>query len=489
MRSAAMRFCAVGMWIAGAAACSDKAGPPEDDSRAVPIQHNVTESGVVEQARELGARGDHDVYQLGRADTQLSKLDTYITMNLTGMSPWAVGDSLQIVSPNTALVMGGPENEFASYPAAGDTAVRGQTLNWRTAFAPVIDAAKGDSTIVTQLVSTGAGSRRYSAIARAGTAHGFTVHDGHPGTLAAVLSPVAADRELTLGWKGRAFAALAGDVGPGARAAAAGTVAISALPDVLARNNAYYATYYTGLPNLVSFAPLPGASDVDVAVRYGNPFATLGARWTELVTVVYSYIVPITTDAGVTTMPARAVVAMPVDALEAGSLAPAISPVRNVQINQQAFDSGRTGVGPSPTISWQAPAIGTPTTYVVSLGEVGGKGALRGSARPNEVGSSGAFAPNEVGSTGAFRANEVGSNGAFAPNEVGSTGAFGAQTAGTFVTKSTSLEIPRGSLIAGTTYVVMITAIAAPSADLTKQPYVATLPFASADHITATFTP
>lgn len=52
---------------------------------------------------------------------------------------------------------------------------------------------------------------------------------------------------------------------------------------------------------------------------------------------------------------------------EAGTLAPRLGPVRNLRINGQSASIGLTGVGGTPTVSWDPPELGTATRYFVQV--------------------------------------------------------------------------------------------------------------------------
>ena len=86
---------------------------------------------------------------------------------------------------------------------------------------------------------------------------------------------------------------------------------------------------YLGLLSLVDFGPIPGSADRDQAIKYGNPFSSSGAAWTEFVTMTYAAPVRIPTPQGIGIVSAMMVAALPVSSLAAtGVIAPSISPVR-----------------------------------------------------------------------------------------------------------------------------------------------------------------
>jgi len=123
-------------------------------------------------------------------------------------------------------------------------------------------------------------------------------------------------------------------------------------------------------------------------------------------------------------------------------IAPRLSPVREPRIAGAPLDAPRDGVGTSPNVTWQPPEIGTATGYRVAVY--------------------------------ALDASPLGVN---------------ATRIATLQTTATSLQIPTGVLSPGGSYVLAITAVASDGADLAAQPFSASLPYASADHVSATITP
>jgi hypothetical protein len=483
MQASILRFSAVVLF-----ACNAKPVTEGDPNivRGVAIQHNVTEGGVVDQPRDLsaatfgsdgrgaagGADGSFEIpagawlemklggermflpagssapdlsyYRFGRGDLKFPTATTPVAFDISSLGSWQAGDSLQIVVPNAGVTMEGPETMLAAPPGAGATAIGGQVFDWKSNQAPILDAARGDTTWVAQMAvnATDDGRTYYRALTRAGVARGFTVVDGQAATLSAALAPVAQPRELTLRWKGSEFAALAAQAGPGARPAAAPALAVRALPEPLARHSSLFNRLYTALPTLVDLGPMSGSEDIDQTVAFGNPFGSAGTVWTEFVTVVYPIPVAVQTPQGSASLTAMMVAAVPVSTLANGVIAPPLSPVRQARIAGASLDAPRAGVGASPTVTWQPPEIGTSTSYRVAVY--------------------------------ALDASPLGVN---------------ATRIATLHTTATSLQIPSSVLSPGGSYVLAITAVAGDGVDLAAQPFSAPLPYASADYVSAVITP
>lgn len=454
--------------------------------RGVAIRHDVTDRGIVERPRDLSAAtfgpedhpgpggpdGSFEIpaadwlemklggerlflpagpsapdlgdYRFGRGDLRFPDAPTEVAFDISGLDSWLSGDSLQIVSPNAGMTMAGAETMLPAQPGDGATAIAGP-FDWRANHAPILDASRGDTTWVTQMAvnATADGRTYYRALTHAGLARGFTVVDGHAATLSAALAPVAAPRQLALRWKGSEFAALAAEAGPGARPAPAPALAIRALPALLAQHGDLSGRLFTGMPTLVELGPISGSEDIDQTVAYGDPFASAGAPWTEFVTVIYPVPVAVQTGQGSASLSAMMVAAIPVTAPgDAGVIAPPISPVRDARIAGAPLDAPRSGVGTSPTVTWQPPRIGASTSYRVTVY------ALDSSA----LGVS-------------------------------------ATRIATLHSTATSLQLPASVLRPGGSYVLAITAVAADGADLAARPFSAPLPYASADYVSAVIAP
>ena len=96
------------------------------------------------------------------------------------------------------------------------------------------------------------------------------------------------------------------------------------------------------------------------------------------------------------------------------TLRPAVSPVRNLTLDGVPAATARSGVGTTPVLAWDAPVRGTPTSYSVRVYHY------------------------SVSASGSSLLNRT--------------------LAAQVITQSRSLRIPAGVLVAGETYVFIVTA-------------------------------
>ena len=389
----------------------------------------------------VGDAREPDVSQrvLGRLDGVLPTVETDVSLDVTGLRPWVDGDTTQIVVANNGAVVFSPELELARPPVAGDTSISGQVIDWMAQFpaAPLVEAAKGDVAVISQLVARTSGRESYVGLERSGTARGFSQTDGVASTLAVATSAVR-QHSLTLHWRGSAFERLRAEVGAGAVDAPGGQgVFIDALPDA-ARFG-----FYTTSPDLMLYTPSAAPANLDATVAFGNPYSTMGKSWDEYAIIQFLFAAPVQLG---TAAPYNEFVGynanLSLAELHDGVVTPRISPVRNVRIAGRDLGSPQTGVGMSPTVRWEAPATGRATQYVVVVRSVTATQATTS-----------------------------------------------ATSVARFVTKDTSLRIPSTYLASGGTFLLSLTAVDFGDVDRTQALFGDGLPFQSASSITSTFSP
>jgi hypothetical protein len=383
-------------------------------------------------------RLDLSLFDLGRPDRRFPVRPTTVTINATGLSPWQLADEIGIMSPNAGALVS--DVQTRTTPSPGDTAIAGHVIAWQS---PLIEAAKGDTTTMFQLIhkTTGNEAPGYVALARSGPATGFTMVDGSPATMTVALADVPQSRTLAVHVKRSQFDALRAQFGPGALPPELfeQSIFIHALPQFRRRGA------FGPAPRLLVAFPPEGTLDYDRTFTYGNPFTTGGVAWEEFAVVRHDFKVPVVA-AGATT-PFNVLVGfryvIPVAALAIdGTLAPVLTPVRNVKIAGMDLATPRAGVGLAPTITWDPPSSGTPTGYVV--------GVLRVTAD---------------GTTTTVR------------------------RIATFNTRSPSLQLPESVLSTGASYILVIDASAVPDYDDAAPFMAGGLPNFFTTSATAQFTP
>jgi hypothetical protein len=424
----------LGAWVPSAAEPSGYAWRPGSaqsngtfvipNVESTPFLMQVGTSYVWSTSRSL----DLSYAALGRPDVELEPEGTLLNLQLTGLAPWGDADDVQLTSMSSGLsyqpLFGCPAPDFA-YPTAGDTALSG-SINYGEWVGvcgnqPVrIDPARGDTLYVTQLSGyTDAEGVDYQEVRRALATNGLPKDATGTLQLSGMLAAPALSPQ---GFSFRApeFAAQVLASNPGA-GMLYNTVNVGALPGY-----AQHGTY-TGWPDLAlawDYTPLNG--DLNGTFQYTNPFPS---TWTPFVTaqaigrVRFTLPLPDGTPSPPRSM---SVIAASREPLMAGSHPPLFAKVgvpQDVRINGQSAAGDLTGVGTTPVVSWQPPALGTVTRYNVRI--------------------------NRIYLTGTF-INRV--------------------TQASINTTQTQLRIPPGQLLPGETYFLQVYAYHEPGFDITR-PY------------------
>jgi hypothetical protein len=363
----------------------------------------------------------------GRPDTTpITTTPTSLVLNLTGMNPWQDTDALEIFSHGA-----GAGSDLLSaamaFPTAGDTSLKALPVDALQFFVPgQIEAAKGDTTFFTQLVSRTDGAFSYSSIGKSFKPAAFSLLDGQTTPVSGAFTDVP-QQTVTLDWKRSLFAGLSAAVNPGAKLTSCDVYGFGEPGGATRVTNTYSPT--------ILYGGDPAVDDVMLKLSYGNPFP---ASWAAMGFVSarfsVSYLVPGTA----TTKNAHATVDVSgtITDLAGGAVKPILGPPSALQIGGKDANAVNTGVGLSPVLSWSVPAVGTSAIYQVSVRKVD----------PNISAGSGA---------------------------------------GRFITQGTSITLPPGVLESGSSYFVRVTALSAGSV---TSPYKA-LPGATATAISGVFTP
>jgi len=102
---------------------------------------------------------------------------------------------------------------------------------------------------------------------------------------------------------------------------------------------------------------------------YANPYpSTWGGVVTVKRTFLKDYVLPGSTTTAKWGFSVQ--VTYPKNNLPSQPIAPLVGPVRNVKMNGQAMSKPTLSVGTIPLLTWDAPTVGTPTMYMLSLYQV-----------------------------------------------------------------------------------------------------------------------
>jgi len=382
----------------------------------------------------------------GRANAAFPTAQTHVSLNVSGLDPWASSDDLFIV---TAQSFTSRAPSRAQRPADGATEAA-LNFSWFQAFDGVAgnlpDAQQGDSTYFYQVHSRPMANGVDVALAdRFAGPVAFTVPDGATVSTSVALQPVPLDRSAGTGAALSKFAAIVPEMNPAA--------SLTADPDSLAVPFAFSELFAVpgplAFPDGQAFGIAPRVHEASYnypTVDQDTDFGTLhyggflDPLYQDAREFVFGASLVLTAEDG-TKMgfnPGYLVVAPP-DSLP-GVIEPELTPVRHPRIQGKNAFAAQTGVGLTPTLSWKEPRRGKPSSYVVQINMIS--------------------APASDDTVIAIQAR---------------------------VYKATSFTVPPGLLVPGKTYNASITAIRTDEDE--NRPFRAGLPIIQVDAMTNTFTP
>ncbi len=381
----------------------------------------------------------------GRSGAVKASGPTPVTFSLSGLNPWnAGGDRIEITSSNADAWDFLPSSGLAPGATSGDL-----VEDWFAAQAdgaPLELLAPADLLYLHQLASaTDASSlNAYQYASHWTSLTGATLSDQLAASLSPppfqAIAPLAGSLPATT-WNLSQFDQLASMNPTATTDASAHSLVVGASPFPLAAPG----PAARAAPLLLAMR-LPRGTTPDPSVgtlSYGQFLDALWHEWRGAsFTVHVSYLAPSATVALDQTATLGLREAMPPPA---GPIAPEITPVQSPLVNGASAFATMTGVGPTPAISWTAPATGPPTRYAL---EVYWLHAIAGSSVATRV--------------------------------------------ATWVTSALAVSLPPGVLQPGSTYFARITAYAIPG-----DPYAAATPaplrqpalYGHASVLTGTFSP
>jgi hypothetical protein len=270
----------------------------------------------------------------GRPDLAASSKPPSIALQITGDASWDLGSDWEQVDSLSAGVH-----------AAGNCAGGLDGCLLTSASGGLIDPSKGDEAWFTHHAHTTSGETSTTSVTHAFVSTTFSQGAGAVSTLSGTAMPVP-QRQVAIAYDLGAFTALLDD-------APAGSVVRSFSAAALYASNRVAALGVVGRSSL-------GGSTFDLT--YGDPLPagtpTTVAVWLEAQepeaqgTPIPGSAIPTQVTFYITGSPAD---------FAARTVAPLVSLPRAIRVNGEA--GWAAGAGPSPVISWQAPAVGSAPLY------------------------------------------------------------------------------------------------------------------------------
>ncbi|WP_164011957.1 fibronectin type III domain-containing protein [Pyxidicoccus trucidator] len=314
----------------------------------------------------------------GRADLEPEPDDTLFNLNLDGLNPWDSEDDLQVSAFGAGLSYFARECASPPLePVVGSTVFTGSTGYDASLFncgnrVGRIDLARGDTVHVAQLTTRPSTVGGLDVVREA--RRGFQISSGSPGgsvvsgggavTLTGTLAPQPTSSR-TVQINASEFEALLLAAHPRATLRNTHDMSVGALPQFM-RFGTYAGWFDLARGSLFT----PGQPLVTQELEVSDPFP---ASWTRFASNVaagsMSYSVPLA--GGGNSVPASFRFTVYTHGpFQDGSalLSPQVGPPRNLRLNgQDATVDGLQGLGESPLVTWDAPVLGVPTSYMVRL--------------------------------------------------------------------------------------------------------------------------
>ena len=379
----------------------------------------------------------------GRSDTLYPfTTPTNVTWNLASLDTWQGQDSLEWDVPNEGVAFPLPLTaapDVTNVPAPGDLALAGYTVDFagNSFSAPLLDASKGDQAYLDQLSGRlTSGGSPYLALTKVFPAPATTMADATSTTFNGGFIDLPPSGSVRANLQLSSFGAYASAVNPSA-VVAENFFGLFAYPQGAGFGVSQDAFTLLEYDNFSS-----STSDVDLgSLGYGNPYP---AAWTPVAEAYMGFTVNYLAPGATNPLPLELGM-FAINSSLPTATAPvkaAMSPVRSPLINGKSLFSTNVAVGATPTLSWTAPALGSPTGYLVRCYELSAAGT-----------------DSQLSLVAQFR------------------------------TPARTLTLPPNLLQTGHFYIFTISSISAPGANWSINPFQTALPYNTAPVMTAIVAP
>lgn len=367
---------------------------------------------------------------------------TNVSYTLSNLDAWQTRDSLEWDVPNQGVAFPLPLTaapDVTHVPAVGDVALAGYTVDFAGASfnAPLLDATKNDQAYLDQLSGKlTPGGTPYIALTKVFPAPATTMTDATATAFNGGFIDLPQSSTVRGNLQLSSFGAYASAVNPSAVVSEnfLGLFAYPQSPSFGVSQDAFTLLEYDNFSS--------STADVDLGdLGYGNPYP---AAWTPVAEAYMGFTVNYLAPGATNPYPLELGMFAINSTLPTATspMKAAMSPVRNPLINGKSLFTTNVAVGSMPTLSWTAPALGSPTGYLVRCYELSAVGAN-----------------SQIAIVGQFR------------------------------TAAKTLTMPPSLLQTGHFYIFTISAISAPGANWSINPFQTALPYNTAPVMTAIVAP
>ncbi len=281
-----------------------------------------------------------------------SSTGTSLQATVDGLNPWQYYDYFYFRVPNARSGTG-------ARPGVGDTSV---TFTIPSANLLLMNSANGDNGYYAQLVTSTYGGVEFHALERFFGPQPITVQDGIVNPLEVTLQEVPQTSSVRANIQGSAFAAFHDSMFPAAPTGIAGNGFVI--------NISVDSVSPLSSGNFLLLATQVFTTDQDLGdVYFGNPYP---ATWTPFLdysdVVLHDIQAPSATKVFPFSLWTRIVSAQFPSASK--PIAPLVGPPLNPQIDGKDLFQDQVISGTNPVFSWQAPAVGTASGYLIRPYEV-----------------------------------------------------------------------------------------------------------------------
>ncbi len=277
---------------------------------------------------------------------------TALELQVDGLNPWQYGDYLYFAVPNARTGKG-------ALPDIGATSVS-SAIPYNNLL--LLNASNGDNGYFAQLVNADHGGIGFQALQQFAGPLPITVQDGRVNSFAATLQTVPQTRTIRANISGSAFTALHERMSASAVEA---NPAFNFRLDISADNASPLSN---GL--FLVLASHPFTSDTDAGViDYANPYPSSWTPFVDYYDMVIQYLRP---PGAALPFPLVLLNRVITADLPTGSnpITPLIGPALNPEINGASLFNDQVITTTTPTLAWQAPAVGSASGFRINVYEL-----------------------------------------------------------------------------------------------------------------------